>query len=195
MNMKAFTLVETLVAISVMTLATLAPFAAVQQVMRASNISHDQIIASSLAQEAVEYVRFVRYTNWLKSEENEGGTGAYDPMKGLNNVSGPDCRNNKRCTIDARKTPYSGSTLQGAAYCTASGTNACQKLYRTASGLYTQDATETDGTANTETEFLRYISIDESTEGEGYVTVTVHVTWTDKGSHTLVLQENLYNWL
>ncbi|MBP6860133.1 MAG: type II secretion system protein [Candidatus Pacebacteria bacterium] len=195
MSTKAFTLVETLVAITVMTIATLAPFAAVQQVMRASNLSHDQLVASSLAQEAVEYVRFVRYTNWLKSEENEGGTGEYEPLKGLNGTSGPNCLGTNTCTIDARKAPYSGSTLQGAAYCTASGANPCARLYRTAEGLYTQDASETDGTANTQTEFLRTVSVDESTEGDGYVTVTVRVTWTDRGTHEIELEENLYNWL
>ncbi len=194
MTMKAFTLVETLVAITVMTLATLAPFAAVQQVLRASNISHDELVASSLAQEGIEYVRFVRYTNWLRSDEH-GGTGTYKPLMGLNGQNGPDCRNTRRCLIDARKAPYTSSNvLQGVAACGRSGQPACTKLYRTAAGLYTQDASESNGTVNEQTEFTRTVSVFDHS-AEGYVTVTVTITWTDRGTHRIILSEDLYNWI
>lgn len=63
--MRGFTLVETLVAITIIALAITGPFYAVQQALNASRASRDNLIASSLAQEGLEYVRSIRDGNYL----------------------------------------------------------------------------------------------------------------------------------
>lgn len=182
-----FTLIETMVAITIMTLATLAPFAAVQQVIRATSLSRDQLIASSLAQEAIEYVRFVRYTNWLQTEGQ--GLGGYVPLRGLNGTNGPNCTAGRLCTVDARVAPYAGGILQGVDACGAPSQSACTKLHITPEGLYTQSAT-----GNTPTVYTRSLTVSD-TSASGYVTVSVTVSWENRGAYSITLTEELYDWL
>ncbi|HVW71863.1 MAG TPA: type II secretion system protein, partial [Candidatus Paceibacterota bacterium] len=93
----AFTLVETLVAITVVSLAILAPFDAIQRVVNASRLAKDNLIASELAQEGLEYVRFIRTSNYLDG----------DPLfQGLDNTASArfgtsNCKNNNYCDLDA----------------------------------------------------------------------------------------------
>lgn len=63
---KAFTIIETLVAISILTIALTGPLAIIAQALRSSYYARDQITAYYLAQEAIEYVRNMRDNNGLK---------------------------------------------------------------------------------------------------------------------------------
>jgi prepilin-type N-terminal cleavage/methylation domain-containing protein len=60
---KGFTLVETLVAITVLLLAVAAPLTLGMQGLRASRVARDQVVATYLMQEAIEYIRFTRDSN------------------------------------------------------------------------------------------------------------------------------------
>jgi type II secretory pathway pseudopilin PulG len=62
----AFTLIETLVAISILTIAITGPLAIIAQALRSSYFARDQITAYYLAQEAIEYIRNQRDMNGLK---------------------------------------------------------------------------------------------------------------------------------
>lgn len=70
---KGFTLVEAMVAISILSLAVTGPMIIAQKGIGAAIYARDQITAFYLAQEAVEYIRNVRDTNrinnisWLTS--------------------------------------------------------------------------------------------------------------------------------
>lgn len=78
---KGFTLVESLVAISVLLLAITGPMTLASKVIRDSVISQDQITGFYLAQEGLEYVRnqresnFLSGQNWLKDLEQCFGNG------------------------------------------------------------------------------------------------------------------------
>ncbi len=61
-----FTLIETLVAISILTIALTGPLAIIAQALRSSYYSRDEITAYYLAQEAIEYIRNKRDANGLK---------------------------------------------------------------------------------------------------------------------------------
>lgn len=63
-----FTLVETLVAITVLVMAVAAPLTLGSQGLTASRIARDQIVATYLAQEAIEYIRVNRDTNILSGQ-------------------------------------------------------------------------------------------------------------------------------
>lgn len=63
---RAFTLVETMVAISIMMLAILGPLSIASSGLRNAIFARDQITAYYLAQEGIEYVRYVRDNNYIK---------------------------------------------------------------------------------------------------------------------------------
>lgn len=188
--MKAFTLIETLVAITIITLAILAPFGAMQQVVRATALSRDQVIASSLAQEGIEYVRFIRYTNWLKAQESGDPFQPFDGIDGgsKNCVTG-GANGTNRCYVDIMADPYGNGAYPGVTTCSG-GTTCDRPLYRTAEGVYTQRQSGNSGTP-----YTRYFTLTDPGGSAGYVRVTVTVTWTNRGTHTITLQENLYDWL
>lgn len=62
---QGFTLIETLVAVTVLAVSIVGPFYAVQSAINASASARDQLIASALAQEGMEYIRSVRDNNYL----------------------------------------------------------------------------------------------------------------------------------
>lgn len=62
---RAFTLIETLVAISVLLISLTGPLSIAVQSLNSAYYARDQITAFYLAQEAVEYVRAVRDENYL----------------------------------------------------------------------------------------------------------------------------------
>ncbi len=178
---SGFTLIETLVAITVLTLAIIAPFGAIQRVMSASNISKNEIIAASLAQEALEYVRFVRDNNYL-ADPSTFVSGNHQ-LDGMNGVDGPVCTGSNKCTIDATVNPDGGSAIE---LCPISG---CPRLYiDDTQGFYTQQT----GSGKRATPFTRSVNVSPQS---GYQIVTVTITWEDHGARTIILSETLYDWL
>ncbi len=75
-TLPAFTLLETLVAVSVLLMALLGPFSIAQQSLRSSYYARDQVTAFYLAQEGVEFVRAVRDENYLSGSDWLAGIGA-----------------------------------------------------------------------------------------------------------------------
>ena len=73
--MKAFTLLETLVAIAVLLMALLGPFSIAQQSLKSAYYARDQVTAFYLAQEGVEFVRAVRDQNYLEGNDWLSGIG------------------------------------------------------------------------------------------------------------------------
>lgn len=65
--MKGFTLIETLVAITVLTIAIVAPMTLTSQALSAAMYARDQVTAFHLAQEAIEAVRSIRDANILNN--------------------------------------------------------------------------------------------------------------------------------
>ncbi len=113
--MKGFTLVETLVAISVLTISIVGPFYAIQQAANASFLARDQMIASSLAQDAVEYIRSVRDNNYLQEDAWLSGLSQCSP--------GP-------CTVDTTQATPDIETV-------------IQPLYLSSNNRYNQQAAGT----------------------------------------------------
>lgn len=68
---KGFTLVETMVAISILMLAILGPLTIASTGLRNAIFARDQITAYYLAQEGIEYVRYVRDNQYIKSVQQD----------------------------------------------------------------------------------------------------------------------------
>jgi len=83
---RGFSLIETIVAIAILTFAMVAPLSLAQRGLNASIYARDQITAFYLAQEAIEYVRNVRDTNNL-----EGFSGGAAWLSGLEECIGQAC--------------------------------------------------------------------------------------------------------
>lgn len=73
---RGFTLIETIVAISLLTAGVVGSFSLMQKVTSFASISSSRFIASYLAQEGIEIVRNIRDTNYLKSQAWDSGLGA-----------------------------------------------------------------------------------------------------------------------
>lgn len=72
-NNKAFTLIEVIIAIAVITAALMSSMALITFSVSSIRVSKSKIIATNLAQEGLEIVRNIRDSNWLsykRSPEN-----------------------------------------------------------------------------------------------------------------------------
>lgn len=68
---RAFTLIETMIAITILTLSVAGPLYTANRAIVAAQIARDQLIASSLAQEGIECVRTVRDDDFLTAYQNQ----------------------------------------------------------------------------------------------------------------------------
>lgn len=167
---KGFTLVETLVAITIIALALVGPFYAVQQSLNASRSARDQLIASSLAQEAIEYVRSIRDGNYLYNLQNPGATHSW--LYGLDGTGGRNCIA-ADCVVDAKQ-----GTVN----------TAITPLYINSANVYNQQG------AGTVTPFTRRVRLTVVSVSE--VRVTVTMSWmTRTVPYTTTVTETLHNWL
>lgn len=113
---KAFTIIETLVAITILMIAISGPLTAAFRAMTASVAARDQMTASFLAQDAIEYVRNVKDNNIANGNTN-------GPLDGLT-----ICTINNKCTVDSL-------TKEIDTDCNNHGNHNCQ-LYRSSNGEY-----------------------------------------------------------
>jgi len=63
---NGFTLLEALIAVTIITLAVAGPLFSASRAIIAVEISRDKLTASYLAQEGIEYVRAMRDSEYLK---------------------------------------------------------------------------------------------------------------------------------
>ena len=183
---KGFTLIETMVAITVLALALIGPFSAVQSALNGSYVARDQLVATALAQEGAEYIRSIRDNNYLDSTRTGGWldgfstnlTNCYSSVIGATPTG--------YCTVDVTKGDFHSAASAVTSY-TSSQTP--PPLYQDASHFFTQVSS-----GNTATKFTRTVRITTLTTNEGKVVVTV--TWTaGHQTHSITVTDNLQNWL
>lgn len=177
---RGFTLIETLMAIAVLTLSIVGPFQVVQGVLNSAYNARDQLTAAGLAQEGMEYVREVRDGNYLNNTKNGAGV---NWMNGFGTVGGnPDCYTNA-CVVD----PFAQTIVD------------CLNASCASSPLYFDPVTYryNQQTSGTKTIFTRTVQLtkvnpaDPNTE----VLVKVTVSWVNHGNKSVILQEYLKAWL
>lgn len=168
---QGFTLIETLVAISLLTIAIVAPMSLTTQSLSSAYYARDQITAFHLAQEAIESVRHVRDGNVLN---NALGTQ-------VNLLQGIPSTNGDAFTVDTRNDTM---TLCPLNQCPVLKTNG--ELYG-----YASDS------AWIPTRFTRSVRATFVNGNTDEVHVAVTVSWTTAGSRTrsFNISENLFRWV
>lgn len=184
-NNMGFTLVETLVAVSILSLSIAATFTAVQNGLQNSTIAKDQTTAFYLAQEAMEYIKNKRDENALHSLNENPVTTSW--LTGLSSVTTDPCWfggggvAQKTCEID--------SPAKTIAQCPG-GFGSCDVLNQ-------QDSTNLfsylTGADWKPTIFKREIQLSQiSVDRE--VEVTIRMSWTSRwGPKSFQVTETLFN--
>ena len=175
---KAFTLVETLVAISILSLAITGPMSIAQKGISSAIYARDQVTAFYLAQEAVESVRNVRDTNRLTV-----GTPWLSQFSGCIDLGG----GGTKCLIDGTKTDLSAVGAIDtcpSGVCPVMTFDTVNKFYGYGSG------------ANwITTPFTREIVIEETVGGQEAV-ITVTIKWNTRlfsAERSFTVKEIIFN--
>lgn len=175
---RGFTLIETMVAVAIITVAIIGPLYALQQGLENSYGARDKLIASGLAQEGVEFIHGVRDGNYLYNIVNKAAPRSW--FHGLDgNGTSIDCTGGNTCVIDA----YYNTV----ALCTG----ACPPLKILSTGLYNQGAVSA---SNVATRFTRTVQLNRINGREMQVLVTV--SWmSSQTQKSVVVSENIQDWL
>ena len=189
-SLTGFTLLETLIAVTIVTLAVAAPLFTASRSTVAIQLAQNQITASYLAQEGIEYVRRMRDDEFLSAFQAGGANISSVAWSNfLNAGSGASiywCRTsvapNGACTLDPFRTMNSGSGFS-ISYC-ANGT--CPPLYLT-NGVYTE---QSNGTATPYTRTIQ--AVDVSSTDEKIIST---VTWNFHGTpYAVTVTDHLTPW-
>ena len=176
---RGFTLIETMVAITLLTVAITAPMTLATKSLSTAYYARDQIAAYNLAQEAIESVRHIRDGNVLHNAL--GLTPTYDLLRSTP-VNIPT--DGSKFTID---------TTDNDKIATCSGT--CPPLKETSEGLYGY-------ASGNDTKFIRsvtatFLENQDGSDNIDEIHVEVEVAWTS-GSFSqrrVKISENLYRWV
>lgn len=163
---SGFTLIETLVAIMMVSIAFLGIYSATARYAQQTKQVKDIYVASLLGQEGIEIARNIRDANWTL------GTGNWDD--GLTSCSGCSGQTNG-CMAQYNDTSL--SAYDSTKYLYIDDGNSFYKYIASPSG------------SDVKTNYRRQICIDS---GSDVLHVTVNVFWT--GGRQTTIKEDLYNW-
>jgi len=165
---KGFTLIETLVAITILSAAVAGPMVLAIKNVGTASVSQDQLVAFYLGQEVFEYARNVRDTNILS--ESSDWLGGLDV-----------CKTNG-CYIDV---------LNETGPVTDCGTGGCVNRLK-----FDKDTGKYNYASDEETIFIRTVKIENPVgTNSDEAKVNVSIKWTGKyGEKIMNLQDNIFNW-
>lgn len=177
-SQSGMTLIETLVAISILSLSIVAPMTLTMQSLSAAYFARDQVIASNLAQEAAEAVRARRDANILIIALDPTATCNGEPMDIMCGIP-----LDQDFTVDVLQNPPLIDQCSGD----------CVNLRLSPDGLYGYEG------GWDETQFRRIVHAENVNEGvnqdEIRLTVTVERINARFQASPTVIQENLYRWV
>lgn len=182
---KGFTLVETLVAVFLLSVAVASSMTMIQKSLQSSIYSKDEITASFLAQDVIEYIHNLRDTNYLRiahCTDNPGDPGCSPTPTWLDGLE--NCDNN-HCTID--------TTDDTVTPCISTCTAVLR--YNQTSRFYTYAAAANSSPSK----FVRDVIITDINDGDvdevdNEIKVRVTMSWrAGAGTQQIVVTEHLLN--
>jgi prepilin-type N-terminal cleavage/methylation domain-containing protein len=184
-SIKGFTLVETLVAVTIITIVLVAPFQLVENSLTSSYVARDELTANSLAQEGIEYALHLRANDYLFSYPSP----STDWLNGLSGISGgADCRAPRVCVLDP-----SQNLVQA---CAGNNCSSLPLYINPSTYIYTQQVSGNRLSRFTRTIQVCFIGGASCTTQTDEAKVTVTVTWsTSHQTYTTTVVEYLRNWL
>jgi prepilin-type N-terminal cleavage/methylation domain-containing protein len=215
---RGFTLVEMLVAVLLLMTALAGPLTIASRGLTTSVVAKNQITAYYLAQDAIEYIRFIKESNQLCLINNPGGCAASNWLSGLDSTSNGHTNNSDQqgggvcVSTTGSLACYIDSINDTTAGC---GSGVCNNplRYHSTGGYFTM---QTSGAGATPQFFKRAIRIISPVNGNpDEAEVRVLVTWCDAGTftqgtcgnsetvaigqtpvgqHAVIVRESIFNW-
>ncbi len=181
-RIRAFTLIETLVAVSLLVIAIVAPMSLVAQSLTTAYYARDQVAAYSLAQEGIEVVRGVRDGNILLNATTGSSN---DLLSGII----PNGQNENTFIVDATKTGLAAITPCGLGTCPLLQVDPANSLYGYAAGW-----TNTKFRRTVNAKYVGPVAING---GKDEIRVTVTITWETATGRTrsFKMYSNMYRWI
>lgn len=185
---KGFTLIEAMVAITIVTLAVTGPLFTASRAIVAAQLARQKLTASYLAQEGIEYARAMRDNAYLAAYQaggaNVSSVAWTDFLSGSGAGSITQCRTTT-CTLDPARSMGFGS---GFALQSCSGAS-CAPLYL-ANGIYTMQS----GIAGSvQTPYTRTIQAVDVTASD--VRIVSTVSWRFHGTtYSVTVNDHLLPW-
>ncbi len=175
---RGFTLIETMVAVTILTFAVVGPMTVASRAIVATQIARSQLTANYLAQEGIEYIRAMRDNEYLDARLN-GGDAWTDFLTFI-----AQCKGAYACTLDPGPTVTIGvGSGLSLAPCPVGN---CARLYLDTNGYNQQN----NGTKTQFTRFVQTTSI--STTDEKIVST---VSWDFHGAtYTVTVTNHLTPW-
>lgn len=185
---KGFTLLETVVALSVITAAVVGPVYLITKGLFSSSFSRNKLIANNLAQEGLEAVRAVRENNVLCAFLKEDVSWNWlQDSDGAGSLTGTNLK------VDVNQTDTitcAGKSLPNPRF----SANCNEPLKLNASDQYGY-------AAGTDTIFQRCVDVVQPGSSEGAIPasdiadLTVTISWSERGlNKNTVVKERIYNW-
>jgi hypothetical protein len=171
-----------MVAIAVLAIALTGPFVAVTNALNASYVARDQLVASALAQEGMEYIRSVRDNNYLNSRTW---------MDGLSGYACYGATPTMYCMIDPTRGDIHTDSPNDSAMNQYASLASVPPLNLSTNGLYNQQAVS--GT-NVATRFTRSVQLNAISATE--VQVSVVVSWISAHqTYSVTVTDDLMDWI
>ncbi|PIR68144.1 hypothetical protein COU49_02190 [Candidatus Nomurabacteria bacterium CG10_big_fil_rev_8_21_14_0_10_35_16] len=180
-----FTLVETLIALAIFSVSILGLMTVLSQGISDTTYAKRKNIAAYLAQEGIEYMRNIRDTYVLYSEDGSIGWDAFKTKL----ISSPaKCHLDNGCYFDDQDLNYSNQAqpITGI-YMIECGATCAPLLYDSSTGQYNYLTGDNSG-------FVRQITVDLISGDELGISSTV--SWTQgSGTYQITFYENLFRWV
>ncbi len=186
---QGFTLVETLVAISIFTTSILVMMSILAKGISNTESAKRKVTATYLAQEGVEYMRNMRDTFVLYFGNSQTGWNNFHGK-----LIGASCFNAGGCYFDSYSLDYTNPS-EPMAYIFLGPPNSPQQplWYDSATGIYS-DGFTTGAMNSGYTRTIRATVVGSWPSNEMKITSTV--TWTQgSGNYSVSFSENLFNWV
>jgi len=182
---SGFTLVETLIAVSIFSVSILALMVVLSQGISDTTYAKQKIIAAYLAQEGIEYLRSMRDTYVLYNISGQAGWNAFN-----NKITetGADCDEANGCYFNDQNLNFNDQTGPITDLPLFACTSGCATLlYDETSGKYGYALGENSG-------YVRKIQVSQINANETKISSTI--SWTQgSGAYQITFSESLFNWI